>query len=201
MTNVLPQMSVGTQTSNTQTSNTQMQIDQMPSTQKAGRQSGDTHPSDATGVADQGVGWTVARQRVTSDVVDSGADDPSTVDKRAPEPSGAGETDGATDRATDHRATDRATGRTEPTGRGEPRAPAAKLSDRQRRMLVFERQWWRHPGSKEQAIREQFDLSATGYYQMLNQLLEHPEAAAFDPLVVGRLRRLRSTRARKRSAR
>jgi len=75
------------------------------------------------------------------------------------------------------------------------------LTDRQQHMLVFERQWWRHAGSKEQAIREQFSLSATRYYQMLNQLLDVPAALAFDPLVVGRLRRLRATRSRARTAR
>jgi hypothetical protein len=80
--------------------------------------------------------------------------------------------------------------------------PAAKapppLTDRQRNMIVFERQWWRHAGSKEQAIKEQFGLSGTRYYQLLNQLLDHPEALAFDPIVVGRLRRLRATRSRTR---
>src|SRR4051794_37488657 len=54
-------------------------------------------------------------------------------------------------------------------------APAEKadpgLTDQQRRILIFERIWWRHAGSKEQAIREQFSLSATRYYQMLNQIL------------------------------
>lgn len=76
-----------------------------------------------------------------------------------------------------------------------------ELTDRQRDMLVFERQWWRHAGSKEQAIRERFGLSATRYYQTLNALLDTPAALAFDPIVVGRLRRLRATRARKRSTR
>jgi len=52
----------------------------------------------------------------------------------------------------------------------------------------------RHPGSKEQAIRETFDWSPTQYYQRLNALLELPAAAEFDPLVVGRLHRLRTTR-------
>ena len=68
-------------------------------------------------------------------------------------------------------------------------------------MLAFERQWWRHAGSKEQAIREQFGLSATRYYQALNQLLDSSAALEFDPIVVGRLRRLRATRARTRSPR
>ena len=76
-----------------------------------------------------------------------------------------------------------------------------KLSVRERAMLVFERKWWRHAGSKEQAIREQFELSATRYYQLLNKLLDSPEALEFDPVTVGRLRRLRATRSRARSGR
>jgi hypothetical protein len=83
-------------------------------------------------------------------------------------------------------------------------APAEKtdpgLTDQQRRILIFERLWWRHAGSKEQAIREQFSLSATRYYQMLNQVLDLPAALEFDAMVVGRLRRLRATRARSRMA-
>jgi hypothetical protein len=75
------------------------------------------------------------------------------------------------------------------------------LTDQQRRMLTFERLWWKHAGSKEQAIREQFSLSATRYYQMLNQILDLPAAVEFDAMVVGRLRRLRATRARTRMAR
>ena len=82
-------------------------------------------------------------------------------------------------------------------------APAARaaLTERERAMLEFERFWWRHAGSKEQAIRETFDLSATHYYRLLNALLDRPAAVEFDPLVVGRLRRLRASRARRRSSR
>jgi Protein of unknown function (DUF3263) len=83
----------------------------------------------------------------------------------------------------------------------QPGGDAAELTERQRDMLVFERQWWRHAGSKEQAIRERFGLSATRYYQVLNALLDDPAALAYDPLVVKRLRRLRATRARKQAAR
>jgi len=78
---------------------------------------------------------------------------------------------------------------------------AGKLSLRDRAMIVFERKWWRHAGSKEQAIREQFELSATRYYQVLNRLLDTPEALEFDPVTVARLRRLRATRSRARSGR
>lgn len=75
------------------------------------------------------------------------------------------------------------------------------LSDRDRAILDFERQWWRHPGSKEQAIRELFEIPATRYYQVLNRLLDRPEAMQYDPMLVKRLRRLRSRRQQDRSAR
>lgn len=70
------------------------------------------------------------------------------------------------------------------------------LTEREQQILAFERKWWKHAGAKEQAIREAFDLSATRYYQILNGLLDNPAALAADPVLVGRLRRLRSTRAR-----
>lgn len=75
------------------------------------------------------------------------------------------------------------------------------LSERDQRMLALERQWWKYAGAKEHAIREQFEMSATRYYQLLNALLDRPEALAYDPMLVKRLRRLRSARARARSAR
>lgn len=76
-----------------------------------------------------------------------------------------------------------------------------ELSERDRKILEFERQWWKYAGAKEQAVRDLFDMSATRYYQVLNSLLDRPEAMAFDPMLVKRLRRLRSARQRTRSAR
>ena len=72
------------------------------------------------------------------------------------------------------------------------------LSDREKAILDFERSWWTLPGSKGIAIRERFDLSATRYYEVLNRLLESPEALGYDPLVVRRLRRVRDRRRRAR---
>jgi len=85
----------------------------------------------------------------------------------------------------------------------EPTAPdaGAALPRRERDVLAFERQWWRHAGAKEAAIKEQFGLSATRYYQVLNAVIDRPEALAVDPLLVRRLRRMRATRQRQRSAR
>jgi hypothetical protein len=56
--------------------------------------------------------------------------------------------------------------------------------------------WWSEPGSKESRVRERFSLSTTRYYQLLNDLLDRPEALAYDPLVVRRLRRERTRRRR-----
>src|SRR5580765_2520922 len=75
------------------------------------------------------------------------------------------------------------------------------LNERDCAILAFERQWWKYPGAKEQSIRDNFALSATRYYQVLNSLIDRPEALAQDPLLVKRLRRLRAERQRARSAR
>jgi len=88
-----------------------------------------------------------------------------------------------------------------PVPRPEPAAPPAdqqKLSEREEQILAFEGRWWKHAGSKEQAVRDTFGLSSTRYYQLLNALLDNPAALEHDPVLVGRLRRLRSTRARTR---
>ncbi len=79
--------------------------------------------------------------------------------------------------------------------------PNEGLSDREREILAFERQWWKYAGAKEQAIRELFDMSATRYYQVLNDLIDRQEALAADPMLIKRLRRLRASRQRARAAR
>lgn len=80
-------------------------------------------------------------------------------------------------------------------------ADESDLGERDQRILAFERQWWKFEGSKEQAIREEFGFSPTRYYQLLNGLVDRPEALAFDPLTVKRIRRLRANRRRQRTAR
>jgi Protein of unknown function (DUF3263) len=75
---------------------------------------------------------------------------------------------------------------------------SAGLTERELAILAFEGRWWKHAGAKEQAIRDTFGLSSTRYYQVLNALLDKPEATEQEPVLVGRLRRLRATRARTR---
>jgi hypothetical protein len=79
--------------------------------------------------------------------------------------------------------------------------PQHPLTERDLELLAFERQWWRHAGAKEQAIKETFGFSATRYYQLLGELIDKPEALERDPMLVKRLRRLRATRQRERAAR
>ena len=75
------------------------------------------------------------------------------------------------------------------------------LSDRDLEILAFERQWWKYAGSKEQAIKELFDMSSTRYYQVLNALLDNPAALEADPMLIKRLRRMRASRQRARTSR
>ncbi|WP_040792866.1 DUF3263 domain-containing protein [Nocardia paucivorans] len=79
--------------------------------------------------------------------------------------------------------------------------PDTGLSRREHDILAFERQWWKYAGAKEEAIRELFGMSPTRYYQVLNALVDRPEALAADPMLVKRLRRLRSSRQKARAAR
>ena len=88
-----------------------------------------------------------------------------------------------------------------PAGQAVPVPYDTRLSERDQAILEFERHWWRYAGAKEQAVRDRFDMSATRYYQVLNALIDRQESLEFDPLLVKRLRRMRQTRQRARSAR
>ena len=75
---------------------------------------------------------------------------------------------------------------------------AMALSDRDRAILDFERSWWAQPGPKGAAIRDRFALSPTRYYELLRALSDSDDAAAYDPLVIRRLRRSQIRRRRAR---
>jgi hypothetical protein len=76
----------------------------------------------------------------------------------------------------------------------------SSLTELEMRILAFERSFYRSPGAKEREITEAIGVSPTRYYQLLNELIDRPEAAAFDPELVARLRRRRTARGRLRSA-
>jgi Protein of unknown function (DUF3263) len=75
------------------------------------------------------------------------------------------------------------------------------LSDLDREILAFEEDWITHAGAKDEAVRERFDLTPTGYHQLLNRLIDLPAAEAHAPRLVRRLRRRRTARHEQRSAR
>lgn len=71
------------------------------------------------------------------------------------------------------------------------------LTDDEKAMLAFERQWWKHAGARDQSIRDRFDLSPVAYFQRLNALIDTEAALAHDPLLVKRLLRVREARRRR----
>ena len=84
---------------------------------------------------------------------------------------------------------------------GPGRLATTGLTERDHAILAFERQWWKYAGAKDRAIRELFDMSSTRYYQVLNALVDSRDALEADPMLVKRLRRMRTSRQRARSAR
>ena len=78
---------------------------------------------------------------------------------------------------------------------------SGRLTERDREILEFEREWFKHPGSKERVVKDRFGVSATRYYQILNALIDSDEAASFDPMLVKRLQRMREARKRQRAQR
>ena len=87
----------------------------------------------------------------------------------------------------------------DPGSAAGPEPAGHPLSERERAVLTFEKQQWKYSGAKEQAIRDRFEMSATRYYQLLNSLLDRPEAQEFEPALIKRLRRLRAGRQQARS--
>jgi hypothetical protein len=75
-----------------------------------------------------------------------------------------------------------------------------ELSDRDRAVLSFEQKWTVSGGAKEAAIRATFHVSAARYFQLVNSLIDRPEALQQDPVLVKRLLRQRDQRLRRRTA-
>jgi len=78
--------------------------------------------------------------------------------------------------------------------------PPSGLDQRSREVLDFEREAWKLTVTKERAIRERFGFSPSRYHQLLHRIIDRPEALAFDPMLVRRLRRVREVRRRARTA-
>ncbi|MGB4778443.1 DUF3263 domain-containing protein [Microbacterium sp.] len=80
------------------------------------------------------------------------------------------------------------------------------LSDRDVMLLDFESRWSggterASPGAKEEAVRTELGLTPARYYQLLGRVIDAPDAAAHDAMLVHRLRRVRDARERERAGR
>lgn len=74
------------------------------------------------------------------------------------------------------------------------------MTEQQAAILAIEKRWYTAQGTKEAAIAEELGLSPIRYYQLLNRLLDDPDALAAEPVLVNRLRRIRTARATARRA-
>lgn len=73
-------------------------------------------------------------------------------------------------------------------------ATAADLTALEAAMLALERRHFPRPGDKVRAIQDCFQLSPTRYFQIVNTMIDEPRVLRHDPVLVNRLRRLRSAR-------
>jgi hypothetical protein len=94
--------------------------------------------------------------------------------------------------------------RADGSGTAHPCIPASErvsvLDKRSREVLDFEREAWKLTVTKQRAIRERFEFSPSRYHQLLHRIIDRPEALAYDPMLVRRLRRVRAVRRRSRTA-
>ena len=63
------------------------------------------------------------------------------------------------------------------------------MTDTEMAILDFEREWWRHAGAKDQEVLRRWGMSASAYDRRLIAIATRPEAMAYDPLTVRRVRR------------
>ena len=70
------------------------------------------------------------------------------------------------------------------------------LTELELRILEFEHRWYRHRGEKHIALSREFGMSPIRYFQILNQIIDKPDAIIMEPTLVNRLRRLRDSRRR-----
>lgn len=75
-----------------------------------------------------------------------------------------------------------------------PAPSLRRMEEDARDLLAFAALTWRHDGSRDTAIREQFGITPTEFYRRLHHLIDRPEAVTADPVLVHRLRRQRELR-------
>lgn len=76
-----------------------------------------------------------------------------------------------------------------------------ELTETETAVLDFAGRTYRYQGTREADILTEFEWSLPRHSQVLDALLDRPEALAYDPLIVRRLIRLRDRRRRGRTQR
>jgi hypothetical protein len=76
-----------------------------------------------------------------------------------------------------------------------------ELSRRDRGILEFEAKYTRDDGSKEARIRAELGLPKARYYQLLNKIIDSPDALRAEPMLIKRLLNRRDSRTRARANR
>lgn len=67
----------------------------------------------------------------------------------------------------------------------------------QQAVLDFETQWWLRLGDKDVGIREALGLEPRRYYELLEELVDEPEAMLQAPATISRYRHFRDLRQRR----
>ena len=70
------------------------------------------------------------------------------------------------------------------------------LTERDKLVLDNAGRFYRYNGALERDAKDELDMSGTTFYQVLNRLLDDPEALAYAPTTVNRWRRQRVERQR-----
>ncbi len=73
-------------------------------------------------------------------------------------------------------------------------AAGTELSPLECAVLELEHCHFSRPGDKERTIQDSFHMSPTRYFQIVNAMIDDPRVVYHDPVLVNRLRRLRSAR-------
>ncbi|UVF60314.1 helix-turn-helix DNA binding domain protein [Gordonia phage Murp] len=68
------------------------------------------------------------------------------------------------------------------------------MTETDRALLDFAAHRWNYAGNQAEAIRAEFDMTVTRFWQRVNNLLDDPAALEHAPALVNRLRRIRSRR-------
>mgnify|MGYP001290673927 CR=1 FL=1 len=66
------------------------------------------------------------------------------------------------------------------------------MTDHDRALLDFAGHRWNFDGNQADAVEREFGISVTRFWQRVNRLIDREDALAYSPVVVNRLRRIRS---------